>query len=389
MMNRQEKLAIAIQSLFNFADVMYRMFVSVYLYVYTNSLVKTTVYTLIRFTVLVLFIYISGLLNKKHKLSFTFFIGLLCQALSLVWVLTQGRLFEINMAYVYIAAIFMGVGEGLYWFSANTFSQLATTKSRRPRYLSFLGFFRNSAALLAPIVANRFMVYSSSELNAYKLILILLAIIYSIITLLSLFITARAKNTEINIKRSFDLKNEEWRDQLISQFCFAVRESLNWAIISILISNAAGDGETYSSFQTLFQILGLCCYAFLVKLLNKKRVSKTFFLGACLNSSSILVLAFAQNTYGVVIYGLLNALSEVFFNNSSSLITSNILENNIDDINGRMVVREISMYLGRLLASVVIIICFYILPEGLNIKVPIVIFSIFPFICYSVLIKHK
>lgn len=388
-MTRQEKLAITIQALFNFADIMYRMFVSVYLYVYTNSLMKTTVYTLIRMSVLVFFIYFAGLLNKKHKLSFTFFIGLLCQTISLTWILTQGHLFEINMAYVYIAAVFMGIGEGLYWFSANTLSQLVTTKERRPRYLSFLGLFRNATALLAPFVANRFMVYSSDELSAYKKILVLLAIIYIVITILSLFVKARAKNTDISLKKSFDWNNIEWRDSLIGQFSFAVRESLNWAIVAILISNASGDGKTYSTFQTIFQILGICCYFFLTKLLTRERVGKTFILGAFLNSTSILILAFVPNLYGVITYGLLNALSEVFYNNSYNLIGSNIMENNIEDINGRMAIKEAAIYSGRLFASIIVILCFYFLPESINIEVPIVLFSIFPYITYSVLIKHK
>ena len=59
-MTKQEKISIFIQALFMFSNAMYSMFVSVYLYIYTDSLVKMTIYTLIRMTAIPISLYFGG-----------------------------------------------------------------------------------------------------------------------------------------------------------------------------------------------------------------------------------------------------------------------------------------------------------------------------------------
>ena len=388
-MTKLEKTSIFIQALFNFSNAMYSMFVSVYLYIYTDSLVKMTIYTLIRVTAIPISLYLGGKIARKHSLTATFGLGLSFQTISLIYTLTASPLFLKNSSYVYLAAIPMGIGEGLYYYSQNVMNQVVTTASRRAHYLSFLGFFNNCAGLLAPLLANRIIAYSDSDLIAYRKILAILSVIFFIITIVSLSIKVKAESKEINIKKSLNLSNSEWFDQLKSTFFHAFREALNWSIIPILLSSFSGDGSIYSTAQTIFSIINVVLFLTLVKSLKHDKINKTFFIGMLLTCISGIALVLLENLVGVIIYGICNCLSSVFYENSYSYLQANVLEKYKSDLSGRLIAKEIAIYIGRCLASLFIILCFNILPTNIYYKVPIILYSLTPYLVYKIMIKYN
>lgn len=388
-MTKLEKISVFIQALFNFSNSMYSMFVSVYLFIYTDSLVKMTIYTLIRMTTIPIALYYAGNIARKHSLTATFGLGLSFQTISLIYTLLASPLFIQNSSFVYLAAIPMGIGEGLYYYSQNVMNQVVTTSSRRAKYLSVLGFFNNCAALLAPFLANRLIAYSPSDLDAYRKILVILIVIFFVITVVSLNIKVKAETKPINVRQSLDLKNHEWYDQMKSTLIHSFRETLNWSIIPILLSSFSGDGSIYSTAQTCFSIMSVVLFLTLAKSLKKDKINTTFFVGAIITCISAIALVLLENIVGVIIYGICNCLSSVFYENSYSYLQANILEKYKDELSGRLIAKEIAIYIGRSTASLLIVLCFYILPSDIYYKIPIILYSLTPYLVYKIMIKYN
>ena len=388
-MTKQEKISIFIQALFMFSNAMYSMFVSVYLYIYTDSLVKMTIYTLIRMTAIPISLYFGGVIARKHSLTATFGLGLSIQTLSLIYILVASPLFIENSSYVYLAAIPMGIGEGLYYYSQNVMNQIVTTVSRRARYLSVLGFFNNCASLLAPFLANRLIAYSDSDLSAYRKILVILVVIFFIITVVSLSIRAKDESKQINVRKSLDLKNPEWYDQMKATLIHSIRETLNWSIIPILLSTFSGNGTIYSAAQTIFSVLTVLCFLVLAKNLKKDKIGRTFAIGTALNCLGAIILVLLENLVGVIIYGICNCLSSVFYENSYSYLQANVLEKYKSDLSGRIIAKEIPIYIGRSCASLLIVLCYFILPSNIYYKVPIILYSLTPILVYRIMMKYN
>ena len=180
-MNKLEIRTTILNTIFNFASTLMSAFVSVYLYCYTDSLVIITIYTIIRIGLFPFSFIVGSKIAKKVPFTVTYALGLCLITGSLLYILFGKSLFEINKYYVLIAAIITGIGEGFYYFSANTCNQIVSTVKTRALFLSYNGIFNNIASLLSPFVANLIINGASNDLEGYTRILILTVCIFVVV----------------------------------------------------------------------------------------------------------------------------------------------------------------------------------------------------------------
>ena len=76
-MNKLEKRTIFLNTLFNLASALMSAFVSVYLYVYTDSLVIMTIYTIIRIGLFPISFILGSKISKKVPFPYTYALGLI------------------------------------------------------------------------------------------------------------------------------------------------------------------------------------------------------------------------------------------------------------------------------------------------------------------------
>ena len=387
-MNNLEKRQIILNAVFNVASTFSSMFLSVYLFIYAGEISLMCLYTIIRIGLFPLFFIIGYKLVNKHSYALTYTLGLIFNSCSLLYALFATNLFEINPSYILIGAMLQGIGDGLYWFSSNTCNQIVSSPITRAKFISFTGIFNNIGSVLAPFIANIIINNSVSDLKAYRLILSIVYILYIFVIFISFRINPSIKVNNISLKNAFSFKDKRWNDHSLAVFFYGFRNSLTLVVTSILIYNASKNGDVYSKLQSLFYLITVVSFFLLSKAL-RRNLNKVFIFGTILAFVSTVVLVFANNIYGAIFFGLSNALVVVFFDNTYNYLSANIISNYKEDMIARVVQRETCLSIGRCVGMGIVVLCYYVLPINIYLKVSVTVLSLTAILVYFILIKYK
>jgi len=334
-------------------------------------------YIIIRIGLFPMFFIFGNSITKKHSFTITYICGLTLITLALVYALLGGPLFEQNPYYVLIAAMIVGMGEGFYWFSANNMNQIVSTPETRSAFFSYNGVFNNITGLLAPIYASFMLSISDSELNAYKKILLTIIIIFIVVIVIAAGQHKKADNAGSSMKKALSLKGDKvWRDHNIGVMFYGLRNGLELNTIGLLVYNAAKNGTTYSKLQIVFSLITIFGYRVIAKLLNRNNLDKTFKIGVLLKIISVSFLTFMPNTIGAICYGIINALSTVFYDNSYNIISGNIISRYQGEMTARVVARETYLSLSRCIAMSFVIMCYKLLPANVYAQFAVMFLSL-------------
>ena len=388
-MSSLEKRAIVLNAVFNLSSTLSSLFLNVYLFVYAKSLPLMCVYTIIRISLFPLFFIVGSKLVKKYPYSLTYSLGLILIAGSLLYALLGTSLFEINSKYILIAAVMTGIGEGFYWFSANTCNQLVSNIENRASFLAFSGIFNNIASLAAPIIANIIIINSSSDMSAYRIIITIIFILYIIVAIISLPIRIKSEKSISSLKNSFNFKDKMWRDHCVAVVLYGLRNSLTLVLTGLLIYNAVQSGNLYSRLQSVFALITIIVFYLLTKKKDKTKIKTDFIFGVVVAILSVSVLVIFNNIYGAIFFGVTNALCTCYYDNSYNYLSANIISNYMDDMVERVVARETCLSIGRCLGMGIIVLFYFILPDNLYLKISVISLSLSSIFVYKLLINYK
>lgn len=383
-MSKLEKRTILLNFLFNIGYVLATNFVSVYLFVYSKSLITMSIYTIIRIGLFPPFFMLGNKLSKKYNFALTYTIGIVLVTCSLVYALFGAPLFEINGNFILGAAAITGIGEGFYWYSANSCNQIVATVESRATFLSYGGIFNNISSILSPFIANYLLAHSATDMVGYRKILILIIIVYSMVIFVAFKMRLKPEQGSGTIAEALSLKDEIWREHTIGIILYGLRDSVSLTLAGILLYNATSSGQLYSQLQMVFALIAVVLFRILTKLLKPERLAQTFTIGSLLRASSAMLLVFVPNMTGAIIYGVVNAIAQVMYDNSYTFVSANIISTYKEQMSERVVARETYLSFGRCMGMVVIIVFYLLLPEQWYLVVSVTILSLMPIICCQV-----
>lgn len=384
-----EKRTIILTTIFSLGNGLASLFLNVYLYTYTGSLVLMSIYTIIRIGLFPFFFIWGSKITKRHEFVLTYTIGLMLMTCCLLYALLGTRLFEMNGYYVLIAAAITGIGEGFYWFSANTINIVVSSLESRAHFLSISGITNNISTLLAPIIASQIIKISGNDILGNRRILYVAVVLYISVIFIASGLKKKSEDRDVSLLSVLSLKDKKWRDHILAVFAHGMKESLTLTLTGILVYNAAGSGGVYSKLQILFAFITIVSFRLLTKAFNKEKINKTFLIGVFINVSSTLVLVFVPNIYGAIFFGVTNALSTVFYANSYNYLSANIIASYKEEMTARVVVRETYLSIARCTGMALIVFLYYLLKNDYYLQISVVILSIMPFFVYKLLIKYK
>ena len=386
-MNKLEKRTILLNTLFQFGYNLASNFLSVYLFVYADSLITMSIYTIIRIGLFPVFFMLGNKITQRRPFAATYAIGLALMTCSLVYAISATKLFEINGNFVLIAAAITGVGEGFYWYSSNTCNQIVPSIDSRAQFLSINGICSNIISLVAPFVATQVLKLSKSDLNGYRIILYMITIAYLSVIFVALKIDKKADRKNSSISQAMSLNDDKWRKHIEGVFFYGLRESLGLTLMGILLYNATGSGKLYSRLQMVFAIIGIVFFRMLTKFLTKDKIKNTFRIGMVLRIASAVLLVVFNNMAGAIAYGVVNALACVLYDNSYSFISANIIATYPEQMSERVVAKEIYLSISRCTGMAIVVLFYLILPEQLYLIVSVILLSLAPIVSYNVLIN--
>lgn len=394
-MSLNEKAMILICCLYSLASGMSAVFMNVYLYAYTKSLIVMTIYTMIRIGMFPLFFTLGGKYTLKHRFSHTLSAGLLFLMAQLLFVLLFNQQLADHPNLVYVAALFYGIGEGLYWFSVNSLHQIVSSSQTRSYYCAQIGVFNNVANIAAPLLAALIIDYSGSDFAGYIHIFEGVLVIFGGIALLSLKVTARSDPRNFSVRRClFSHGDKQWHYAIVSTILYGMRDSLTLTLSGLLVYNATGgSGGAYSRLLALFAIVTIVSYQIVGKVMKRGNRMIFYRIGSYLLASSTIVLVLWPTLGGAIYFGIVNAIALPMYTNPWTIISMNGIQDYAahENIVGRVIVREIWQSFGRCLGMLCIVICFLLLPSQWYLEAAVIFCSSFAVILstYATLYHRK
>ncbi len=384
-LTRNEYFLLAVTAVYNLCAVMASVFMNVYLYIYTGSLVIMAVYTAIRIAMFPPFFTMAGKIARRSSFSLTLCIGLFFLAIQLAMVLFLNEEFAVYPWLVYIVAMVYGIGEGFLWCSVNSLLQIVTTPETRSAFVSWQGIFNNVASIAAPVLSGLIIGISKNDTQGYIRIFQLVLAVYVILMIIGFQIKAKAKDKPFSTMHCLRLskvekREERWKINSIGTCLYGINNSLSLMLAGLLVFNATGSsGGLYSNLLAVFAIMAIIAYFWCSRTLSRPKILKYYLLGSIWLASATIVLALVPNIWGAIYYGVVNAMATAFYNNAYTLLGMSAIGayEGEENITGRVIAREAYLSFGRISGMCLIVLASFILPENLFLPVSVVVVSLF------------
>lgn len=372
LLGTNEKLVISINSIFTLSNVLSSMFLNVYLFTYTQSMVVMAIYTSIRIGLFPISEYLAALLAKRKGYTCSIMLGLMMIMSSLIFTLTMGDRFALYPNLVYVVAVLTGIGEGCYYLCINTLNQKCTTSKTRAHYLAMMGVVTNLGNLVGPFISTMILSKSINDLTGYTTIFKVILIFYLFILVLCWFVKVEKEKQILNLRGMFQLKKDyHWAYCCKCSLLNGIRDVFPLALSGLMVYEATGgDGTSYSQLLSLFSIITIASCLALKNCLSSHRWLHLYHIGAWITTGSMLAMLIFNNLYGAILYGVLNALSVATFSNPFTMDFMNIINRYEDGVMARLIVKETFLSIGRVGSMLLIAILSFIIPtQFMNIGV--------------------
>lgn len=383
-MNRNEMLMILITSLWAMSNTMSAVFVNVYLYAYTGSLVVMTIYCMVRIAQFPLFFTLGGKWAQRKGFAWPLSTGVVISMTSLIYVLMMNEAFAVYPSLVYVSALLVGIGEGFFWLSINSLHQFVSGPESRARYLGNIGIFNNIANIIAPLLSTWIISNSISDTEGYITIFKFVLVIYVVVVIAATMVRANPSSENFSVLKCLVItKDKAWRKNMLMTFMYGMRDALTLTLAGLLVYNATnGSGSIYSSLLTIFALISIVSYRIVSRRLRPENLHRYFTWGSLLISSSTIMLVLVPNLFGAIYYGVVNAVSLPLYGNPYSLFSMNNIQTYAEKENmiGRVIAKEIYLSIGRCFGMFLIVMSSLILPETLYLPVSVVFCSLFPIV---------
>lgn len=390
-MSTLEKKTILLNTIFQFGSALVALFISVYLYVYTNSIPIMCLYIIFRIGMFPIFFIFGYQLTKKYPFTVTYSIGMVMITMALILALLINDGFARNPYLVLVVATLIGSGEGFYYFSANTCNQIVSSNESRNQFLSFNGIFTNITNLLAPVFATIVLANSENDMLGYRKILMSIVVVFVFVLFVALSMNKRSEDSQDHLKAAFQLcwKDRRVKDHQLAVFFYGLLNALSLNLISILVYQAAQGGDTYSKLNVFFSFITIVSFYLVRRWMNKDSISKTFTFGLVLRIAGFFILVFVPTLSGAIAFGVCNYLSNVFYDNCYNYLSANIIGCYKDKMTAMVVVREVVLSFARCLSMGYVLLCYAILPETIYLQFAVISLSFTAIIVEKILLKYK
>lgn len=383
-LSKQEIKMIVINGTYAMASAMTAVFVNVYLYKFTGSLVTMTAYAMVRFGFFPIAFTVGAHIGRKYRLSLTMTAGLLLIVCGLLVLLTlRERIGELGYAIYGIGVIF-GMGEGFFWLSTVSLNQLVSTKESRGKYLGYMGMFNGLTNIMAPLFAAQIVAWSPNDTEGYLRIFQLVIVLYLFIAYLASTIHVISQKGKFTVlDKVFQTKDKQWSYIFNSHLLFGIRDSLVLMLTGLLIYRATGgSGSTYGRLLAFFALISIASFYLSGKVINRQNRIKMYQYGAIFTSMSTIILVLFPTTAGAIAFGILASLVAPFYVIPFQIITMNATSDYMEKENilGYVISKEIGITSGRLLGMLTIITFSFIFPEEIFLPLAVIFCSMFPVI---------
>lgn len=297
----QAVTTLVIHAIYQFGNSLSLIFLNLYLWRLTNSLVINGLFNLVAILAQALMtLYIGKIAKRKDRLQVYRFGISLTALFYLFIVIAQEKMID----YVFLFALLKGISQALYWLGYFTLVHEISTNDNRHRYLGWNQIVMSTSNLVGPAVAG-FIISVSNDLSGYLLVFSLAFIMFVISTYSSLRIKKQKYHHKEYYMKYLNLilqKKPAFFRTLVGWFVIGFPQGILMYIPPILLYNIFLDEGIVGYLNVLFLSLSIIS-SYIFSRIAKIDSTRTYLLiAACGFTFSAFFLLSGLSIWTVVLF---------------------------------------------------------------------------------------
>ncbi|GFZ81751.1 MFS transporter [Paenibacillus marchantiophytorum] len=350
-------ISLIIHSTFQFGASMSGVFLNLYLWRLTHSVVVNGTYSMIVYILTPIGFALGGWMIKKKDRMVSYRLGIMLVGLFyLSVIIAQERLVE----YYVLFAIFNGLAAAFYWVGYLTLMYDVSTEQNRIRYLAFNMIFFTVATLAGPALAG-FIIRLKDGLSGYTIVFGIAFVMFLLAALISLKIKASSGHHRVYYLKLTGLimkKERAWLKALLGFFGIGLLQGTMLFLPNILLFKVMPREDIVGYLGVLYSSLSIVTGIFISKYANASKARFYLIISTAGYLVGVSLLLGSINVWSVVGFMILYSIFSPLQGNTMTgyyygLIAKLPLKGELKVES--VVVREFFLNVGRVISIICLI----------------------------------
>ncbi|OPH61275.1 MFS transporter [Paenibacillus ferrarius] len=350
-------ISLIIHSTFQFGASMSGVFLNLYLWRLTHSVVVNGTYSMIVYILTPIGFAIGGWMIKKKDRMVSYRLGIMLVGLFyLSVIIAQERLVE----YYVLFAIFNGLASAFYWVGYLTLMYDVSTEQNRIRYLAFNMIFFTVATLAGPALAG-LIIRLKEGLSGYTIVFGIAFVMFLLAALISLKIKASGGHHRVYYLKLTGLlmkKERAWLKALLGFFGIGLLQGTMLFLPNILLFKVMPREDIVGYLGVLYSSLSIVTGIFISKYANASKARFYLIISTVGYLIGVSLLMGSINVWSVVGFMILYSIFSPLQGNTMTgyyygLIAKLPLKGELKVES--VVVREFFLNVGRVISIICLI----------------------------------
>lgn len=312
VLHPQAKVAFVLAGLYNAAEALCQVFVSVYFWRNSHDLMVLCWYYLALYSVTPVMFIVCGWYSKVRDRLHVYRLGIV---LHVLYYSTLLVLRENSVNYTLLLGVLLGITWGAFWAGANTINFDVTTGGRREYFIGIMNAISHLARLIAPLISGFIITRADTPLRGYHIVFAVVLVIYALAFFFSFLLTPDPRRTPFRIKRALfpGKEDRDWRYIMLASFTLAGTFEIPTNFLGILMfmetKNELSVGG-YAAWQAIIAIV--ISYTF-GRWCKPETRRQHLFWSSILLAASGIVFFFPVTLTSLIVFAMLRSAAMAMF----------------------------------------------------------------------------
>ncbi|MDZ4859427.1 MAG: MFS transporter [Candidatus Hydrogenedentes bacterium] len=353
----QAKVAFVLAGLYNAAEALCQVFVSVYFWRNSHDLMVLCWYYLALYSVTPVMFVICGWYSKVRDRLHVYRIGIILHA---VYYATLLVLQEESVNYTLPLGVLLGITWGAFWAGANTINYDVTTSGRREHFIGIMNAISHFARLCAPLISGFIITATPDRLQGYHYVFASVLVLYLLSFLASFWLTPDPHRTPFRLKRALfpPKEHRDWRYVMLASFTLAGAFEIPTNFLGILVFMETDNEFTvgsYAAYQALVALVVSYVFGYWVRPETRRQ---HLFWSSMLLAASGIVFFFPITLLSLLVFAMLRSAAMAMFGISHFSLRMEVIMKTAEDPLQRieyLCAWEVPLAIGRTIMMVLMI----------------------------------
>lgn len=363
-LDRQCILLLTVNSLFVLAGALSGTFLNVYLWKVKQDFAMIGWFAFSQQLAIGLTFWMMGKWVKERDKMMILRLGIFISGLFYLLVLWCGTRM---ISYIWPLGLVSGIGTGIFWLSFNVIYFEVTDRTNRDLFNGWVGVMGSVIGICGPWLSGWLISVLPGD-RGYRVIFTISLIVYGAGVLLSFYLKKREKGGAYNWSepRRRLRQGSPWRLAVPASIAYGLREGVFLFLVNLLVYISTSSEWRVGQYMLITSLVSLISYWAAGKWFAIRHRYWEMLIGAFMITLAVIPLLWKVSYLTLLIFGVATSLFMPLYIIPMISSVFDLIGQHSDDAEYRVeliVLREVSMMVGRLAGIVIFIFCYTSSPK--------------------------